>query len=87
MREEHPADDEAVAQRVLQILAEKASQHRALTNGQAPVPGLITSAMTAARVRYGRTSGTWPTTSTPSIEPSRFTSAVGFRPTNRRIVF
>jgi hypothetical protein len=51
-RQEHPAGDEAVAQRVFHILAEKAAQHRALTNGQAPVPGLITTAMTAARVIF-----------------------------------
>jgi hypothetical protein len=51
-RDEFPTGDEAVANRVLRILAEKAAQNRALANGQPPVPGLISTAMTAARVIF-----------------------------------
>jgi hypothetical protein len=47
-RETPPADEE-VAQRVLTILAEKAAQQRALIGTAPPVPGLISTAMTAAR--------------------------------------
>lgn len=48
-RELAPQADEEVAQRVLTILAEKASQHRVLAGTAPPVPGLITTALTAAR--------------------------------------
>ena len=50
VKEAAPPADEDVAQRVLTILAEKAAQQRALTGANPPVPGLISTALTAARV-------------------------------------
>lgn len=42
------AGEEEIARRVVTLLAERASQHRVGSNGP-PVPGLITTALTAAR--------------------------------------
>lgn len=49
-KEAAPPADEDMANRVLAILAEKAAQQRALAGGNPPVPGLIPTALTAARV-------------------------------------
>jgi hypothetical protein len=48
-REVTPPADEEVAERVITILTEKAAKQRALAEANPPVPGLISTAMSAAR--------------------------------------
>jgi hypothetical protein len=50
VRDERGPSDEDIAQRVLTILAEKAAQQRTLIEPAPPVPGLISTALTATRM-------------------------------------
>src|SRR5205085_9828782 len=65
-----PPADEELANRVLTILAEKAAQQRALAGANPPVPGLISTALTAARTFF-------PNAPPPGVAPQP--AETGFR--------